>query len=304
MTAAKLGFQTVAVEPMPRCVEKIAEAVRLGGTGDLVTIINAAVSNKTSSMYMMVDRVNKGGSFISTREGCISHDSITCNLSEPIKTITTDDLLPVVNFTNVVIKVDAEGTEPEVFSHAEKLFSERNVIAVEMEWHLPLSWWQDQDPQGIDKSMHLIDFFKSRSYTACSAVGRYRILKWTDWPQWPEDVLFIHDFYLEKIRKSNLLSRGMRFSINITSTPLPLNNIITKFAIHSSTGTGSVNRKGPVMPGRRHHPISGQQGKEVNAGQEKPILLNTKPPKDDLALNRPHERKRLEMENKLRRNSN
>jgi len=104
-----------------------------------IVVVENAVSDVRGAFQLGVPPDNQGGAYVRREAG-----QVDAGLPRPcerdrvcpsnVTTILMDDLLEVVDFQHVVMKIDVEGHERRAFFHADKLFDGVNVRYIFMEW--------------------------------------------------------------------------------------------------------------------------------------------------------------------------
>ena len=184
LSAAHAGHKVVSVEPMPAALRRFKQSIKLGGIGELVQVVQAALSNDTKPLYLLRGRLNKGGSHLVPESECSSGIFSSCDTNHPIPLFHIDDLTKVITFKTAVMKVDCEGFEYRVFKKAAKLFDTVNITYIEMEWmHIKKFIKYDLLRPEAEE---LTQFFKTRGYGVFSLKGDS--LADVHWKDWPDDV--------------------------------------------------------------------------------------------------------------------
>ena len=99
------------------------------------------------------------------------------------KTMTLSDLLEVVSFQDVILKI-SNGNELNVLKKAEELFLKIRIVFVLLEW-------DNLRKLPIVITEPLIGWFESRGYQACWNDGVYvTALKPEQWQSWPDEIAF------------------------------------------------------------------------------------------------------------------
>lgn len=110
-------------------------------------------------------------------------------VSEPVQTITMDDLIPLVTTGHAVIKIDIQGSEINAFNSktASKFFDKINVPVIQMEWGLYPRAYPYNDPVKRGQVEDWLEMFYRRKYTFFGAYGGKALGR--DWENWPYDIL-------------------------------------------------------------------------------------------------------------------
>jgi FkbM family methyltransferase len=102
------AIHILAIEPFPVTYNKLLENVRINGYENLITPINAVVSGSKGTLKVN-DKLRSTG----------SSKAAEVNRGVPIKSLTLRDLLVDIK-GDVVLKMDCEGCEYEVFEEADQ----------------------------------------------------------------------------------------------------------------------------------------------------------------------------------------
>jgi len=133
----------------------------------------------------LITEQNQGHSFVVNTTNCtVSLFGYSCSIISSINTILLNDLLPFMRSSTALIKVDAEGHEPHIFtnSSAGEFFDRVDVPLVFTEWYLCKACKQRPAPV-----VRFLNFFYSRDYGAFS-LENARLAG--NYSQWPRDIIF------------------------------------------------------------------------------------------------------------------
>jgi len=139
LIAASYGHQTYFFEPVPATINHVCESVAINKYGSLVTVLPMGLGAQESSMFMLPNLSNLGASVarpLRSFEVGSDHDEIEI----PIAAL--DDIFPSLHVSPTarrVIKVDAEGSEYNIFQGGMKTLYHQNVdvIFFENSWGRP-----------------------------------------------------------------------------------------------------------------------------------------------------------------------
>lgn len=122
MWAAAHGCKVVSFEPNPQCAARIEWAVEDNGFSN-VNIEGVALSDQTAEVVLWIPAGHSGGASIA---GPTSANGEMVNvLSYPL-----DDLYAVVTDGRVMMKIDAEGAEPQIWAGMQKQWNVGNTTVV------------------------------------------------------------------------------------------------------------------------------------------------------------------------------
>ena len=186
LVVAKLNRSVVAVEPFLQNVKRIHKSVALNKITSY-TLVKNAVSDYRGEAWLDIGWRNIGGSTI--ERGF----SKLYNRKQKVHTIHMDDLLDTITFTDIIIKVDIEGSEPRAFLKASALFHKLNVIAIYMEWG-QIRKLADLSATNIENINAMKELFMKHSlvpHTLQDTSGTNHPLNLTDWLQWPHDLVWL-----------------------------------------------------------------------------------------------------------------
>ena len=182
LSAAKLGFQTMAVDAVLENLQKLYKSVVLGKLQDKVTIIWNAISDDYSKVGLTKYKGNVGGTAIrnlTMNEGKITNSSIT-------QTIRLDDLTPLFKGKRLVIKMDIETQEYNALKGAGSFFESVDVLAIQMEIYSHLN-----GPIGPK----IIEYLRAKKYKPFGDTKKQKLLDPGNMNKktWPGDVYFMKD---------------------------------------------------------------------------------------------------------------
>ena len=189
LIVANMGHQVVAVEPLVSNIWRLKKAAILAGTTSKLTVVQNAISDQHYVVPINIQAGNIGASSLAS-------DKLAPCLYQAcgeVQTIYLDDILPLMNFSRAIMKIDVEGFEPRVILSAEKIFDAVSIPLIHMEWI-----WQRNTCQGnLTREHVLVDkmfsFLKKRKYNVYNTVGGERLSR-KDCSKWRGDVVWIRDW--------------------------------------------------------------------------------------------------------------
>jgi FkbM family methyltransferase len=125
LISASYGHRVIMFEPMPQNVERVCESVQLNGFGGHVTVVQAAVSDTHSELFMDPVLDNLGASRAHTGGGGIK-----------VPVVVIDDIWPALKVSpddHLFVKIDVEGMDYYVTSGAKHVLSLPNVVGIAIE---------------------------------------------------------------------------------------------------------------------------------------------------------------------------
>jgi FkbM family methyltransferase len=125
LVSASYGHRVIMFEPMPQNVERVCESVQLNGFGGHVTVVQAAVSDTHSELFMNPVSDNLGASRAQTGGKGIK-----------VPVVVIDDIWPALKVSpddHVFVKIDVEGMDYHVTSGAKHVLSLPNVVGISIE---------------------------------------------------------------------------------------------------------------------------------------------------------------------------
>ena len=130
------GVKVLAVEPNPETLRRLRKSIFMGKLFDRVTLLHNAVSNEHTEIKLGMDVTNRGDTYLVSNISCSGLTGEHRCVQTTVKTITLDDLLPLMTANRAIIKIDVQGSEIKVFDPrtAGAFFANVDVIAVLMEW--------------------------------------------------------------------------------------------------------------------------------------------------------------------------
>ena len=127
MLGARFARKVWSFEPEPENVALLRRSVQLNGFQNVV-IHDTAVTDHAGQADLFLSRKSAGRHSLFPHTG-VETLRVECNTLDALLPIETIDLL----------KVDVEGSEPEVLAGARKLITERRIKHVITEWN-PKAW--------------------------------------------------------------------------------------------------------------------------------------------------------------------
>ncbi|XP_067679035.1 uncharacterized protein [Haliotis asinina] len=173
--AALMGRKVVAVDPISSNLFLLHSSLTYAGVRDNVQLLLNAVSDHVEPVKVLINRYNVGGS----RTEPVLSQNTNATIVDSIK---LDDLVRVVDFQKVFIKMDIEGHEVNAFRRASKFFQTFDVRYIMMEW-----MFQRHSPHGREICNFLIKN-GFRSYTDVSARVH---LEAEEYSAWPDNMIWI-----------------------------------------------------------------------------------------------------------------
>ncbi|KAJ9163110.1 hypothetical protein P3X46_022815 [Hevea brasiliensis] len=121
--AAVMGYRVLAFEPVIENLQRICDGIWFNRVGDLVTVFEAAVSDRIGNItfYKLVGRLdNSAVSATGAKLAFKSNEEIAVQ----VRTIPLDDLIPESEPV-LLLKIDVQGWEYHVLKGASKLLSRK-----------------------------------------------------------------------------------------------------------------------------------------------------------------------------------
>ena len=178
LTAALMGHKVVAVDPLVENVIRLCQSAQTNGLVDYVTVVFGALSNVRANVAIKRRRGNIGGTYV---EETNSRRDKRKYPRHSIDAVLMDDLLPLIDFRKVFIKLDVETHEHFVLSGARRLFDKLDVRGVLMEWDFFRT-----SPLGD----RIIDFFTRRNFVPLSVTWKDHLLNPRYRSSWPLNVFW------------------------------------------------------------------------------------------------------------------
>ncbi|OWF51598.1 uncharacterized protein LOC110448966 [Mizuhopecten yessoensis] len=184
LTAAKLGFKVIAVEPLKINVQRICKSLRAGNFTENVTVVRSALSNVLQKVNLGIVINNIGGSYVLQGKNINKAKSTLVRGKYPdvIWTTRLDDImqLPAFDSGKVIIKMDVEGYENKVLSGGVHFFDRMDVPTVLMEWTYHRKAMSGKE---------ILTFFENRNYIAYAPVKNIQLDLKRSY-EWPADILW------------------------------------------------------------------------------------------------------------------
>lgn len=226
--AAKLGYNTWAVEPQQRNAIKIFRSALKSGIIDKVTIIQNAIAETRRNGVMKIDPRNNGGSFLElTNNPSLKIDPKSRNVSKNmLKTVLLKDVFEGIKMhvvptpLNILMKIDIEHFECRAFLGSPEVLRKNQgikLLAVIMEWTFKdqNGTYSEQCPKS--KVISLTKLFLENGYTPFQLnEGVNRVIYGKEWIKlnssnfgldWNTNVLWVStSFWISSINQINKLS--------------------------------------------------------------------------------------------------
>lgn len=130
LLSAALGHYAIAIEPVERNVQKLAQATGLNNfQGKIVSLRNALSSERRQVRLSLPRDGNQGAAKVLTDEELLYNKNYITSSS-----IVLDDLHGLIHTRDVVIKIDIEGHECRILEKSDLIFSRFRVLYVITEW--------------------------------------------------------------------------------------------------------------------------------------------------------------------------
>ncbi|XP_069118989.1 uncharacterized protein [Argopecten irradians] len=177
LMAAKLGRTVFSIDCLTGNVHRLCASVSAGNLSKQVTIIHNAMSNTRENVTFGGYRGNVGATYVKKL------DNSSIGGKDVVMSILLDDLLELYKFKKVMIKIDVEAFEANVFRGGETFFSKVQVhyLLMEFKYH-----------RGRKSGQYVVDFLYRHNIVPMLEAGIDRkpsSLKGTI--PWPEDVLWV-----------------------------------------------------------------------------------------------------------------
>ena len=187
LPAALVGAKVIAIEASAPTVRMLARSNHVENLADRITLLHNALSNEHATLALAGDVKNPSNSFLLANNSCAGLATGLLCYQTGVKTITLDDLLPLMSDSReCIIKVDIQGNEIQAFDErtATRFIREIDVIAILMEFSSYSSRYPDK---AVDK---FVEFFYRHNYSVYDPI----FLKLgSNWGQWTDDIFLFKD---------------------------------------------------------------------------------------------------------------
>ena len=195
LTAAKLGWNVVAVEPNPETVKRLHKSVNLNNLQDQYLLVHNAVSDTRTKLTLFHEPKNFGASSIVWER---SGEGPT------VDTILFDDLLEVFPANDAVIKMDIEAAEPRALNQSRAFFKQVKVHVIFMEWDIigkRVFKGQTPDYAERNRTLYMMEYLRLMDFRPALSFDTQNTTYLDDTPftNWPGDVVWINQNALEFI---------------------------------------------------------------------------------------------------------
>lgn len=129
LMAAKAGVKTIAFEPQSRLCTMIRASLDVNKARN-AEVVCRALSDKRGEIFLVVPDEHSGGAFLSEKNNPIIDLKFH---SERVQIETLDRSVRVVPGRKVVVKIDAEGAEPNIWAGMQDTFAVTDCTVI-LEW--------------------------------------------------------------------------------------------------------------------------------------------------------------------------
>ncbi|XP_052244431.1 uncharacterized protein LOC127853728 [Dreissena polymorpha] len=181
---ASLGVDIVAVDAVVDNLRLLSMSLKAAKTQSRSTLVHNAISDKYETVIMKIPDDNRGGAHVE-RVVDKNNAKVATKKSKKhitVETITLDDLIPYVERTKVVIKMDIEGHELNAITGAKTFFQTVNVRAILMEW---------THYRSKESGKTLADILIKEGFLPYTSVPAEKVLDPEKFYTWPENVFWI-----------------------------------------------------------------------------------------------------------------
>ncbi|XP_067679229.1 uncharacterized protein [Haliotis asinina] len=175
--AALMGRKVVAVDPISSSLFLLHSSLTYAGVRDNVQLLLNAVSDHVEPVKVLINTDNVGGSRIEP----VSESTRNTNATI-VDSIKLDDLVRVVDFQKVFIKMDIEGHEVNAFRRASKFFQTFDVRYIMMEW-----MFQRHSPHG----RKICNFLIRNGFLPFKSTSARQLLNTENYSTWPDNMVWI-----------------------------------------------------------------------------------------------------------------
>ena len=185
LPAALVGAKVIAIEASAPTVRMLARSIHIANLTGRITVLQNALSNEHATLAFGGQEKNPSNSFLLASNSCAGLDaSLDCNQTG-VKTITLDDLLPLMSDSReCIMKVDIQANEIRAFDErtATRFIEEIDVVVILMEFLLYAPRYPNK---AVDR---FVEFFYRHYYTVydpnLQKLG-------ANWGKWPGDILLV-----------------------------------------------------------------------------------------------------------------
>ena len=193
LLAASMKRHVVAVEPYIKHVRMIHKAAVLNNFLVNFTLVQNAVSDSSRIVSLHFKKDNRGAIRIvesanSRLQRILTPPEENCVPSETsVRTITMNDLVPVLTFKEVLLKIDIEGHEGKAMVRSGLFMEKLHVPFVIMEW---VFMRMANDEFRIQSVQELVDYMKKYDYEAFTTKKQPLNMTGMAWAKWPQDIIW------------------------------------------------------------------------------------------------------------------
>ena len=185
LPAALVGAKVIAIEANAKTVRMLARSIYVGNLANRITLLHNALSNEHATLALGGRAANPSSSFLLANNSCAGLDASRRCYQTGVKTITLDDLLPLMSDSReCIMKVDIQANEIRAFDErtATRFIEEVDVVAILMEFQ----FYRRRYPnKAVDR---FVEFFYRHNYSVYNQ--NCKKLE-ANWGKWPYDILLV-----------------------------------------------------------------------------------------------------------------
>lgn len=174
--AASLGNRVVSVDAFDGNLALLAESLKLDSLESNVTLVHNAISDKHENVTLELNTHNVGGSYVKSLR------DIGPPPQNVVGSIVMDDLIPLIKYRDVFVKMDIEGTELRALQAAKQFLQVLNVKFILMEWVL-----HKNNPSALE----IIKIMTNNGFLPFWDHQQLLPLRVNSYVYWPENVFWI-----------------------------------------------------------------------------------------------------------------
>jgi len=182
LTAAAMGRQVIALDANVENVKRLRKSLLINKLEKQVRVVYNAISDSYTFIQMGIVSDNIGGSIAIPVNNSAKVAPVYKKSAIKVPTITMNDLVPGMNFSRCMMKMDLEGFEYFALLKSKEFFKKIHVPFIMMEWAAY--------PTNAKRATWIIKYMTGMGYKA-SADTKGDTPLHADYRKWPGDINWV-----------------------------------------------------------------------------------------------------------------
>jgi len=128
LVAAANNHRVIGFEPLQKNLNVLCSSINNNRWNNLITVYNVALTNKRTKVSFRTPYENAGGTEV------YDNDGLHGTLNKDYANAYPFDDFDIVHASPIIMKIDIEGHECQLFESSENFFKNNNVVIIFMEW--------------------------------------------------------------------------------------------------------------------------------------------------------------------------